>query len=744
MQEADEFLPRQRNSAVDEGTSLGEHLASLLEYRNVILAFAVGMAVLGVVYTLISKPTYESNILVQVEENGNSIGSALGDLASMFELKTAATTEIEILRSRMILGPTVDTVHLDIDAKPTYFPLFGRFLASHLPVSVDAPPRLNLSSYAWGAEAIEVTKMEVPSQYNGAIWTLVAQPNGKFSLRTPNDEPAIDNADVGKEIHGLTPGGPIVLTVSHLIGRPGMKYQLVHSERLDVITWLQKSLNISEQGKDSGIISTVWRSDDPHKTQAVLNEIARLYVKQNVDRKSAEADNMIRFLDRQLPGLKDNLTKAETKYNNYRTKNTIVDLPVEAQTLLNQIVQAEVQKSQLVLQRDQLLQRFTPQHPNVDAVNRQLDTINAQIAGFNQRLKAIPANEQDAVGLARDAMVAQEIYTTLLNNVEQLRVLKAGKTGNVRLLDSAELITVPVWPRPGLILLVATTLGVFLGLIAAFALKALRSGIEDPAEIEDKFGLAVYATIPHSDQQTMFGRIERSSVAETPLLATAAPNDLAVEAIRSLRTALQFAQFDAKNNIVMLTGPAPGVGKSFIAINLAVLMASAGKRILLIDGDLRRGYLHRYVGETRDSGLSELIRAGRDKNLVIRRDTLVNGLDFIPTGQLPPNAAELLLHPNFDKTLKELAAEYDNVIIDTPPVLAVTDPAIIGRYAGVTLLVLRFGANPVREVEMAVKQLRQGGGTLKGVVFNDLPLNTGGYAYGKYKYAYQYEYAPRK
>lgn len=743
MQEADEFLTSQRTSPPDEGTSLGEHLASLLEYRNVILGFALGMAVLGLVYALIAKPAYESNILVQVEENGNSIGSALGDLASMFELKTASTTEIEILRSRMILGPTVDAVHLDIDARPKYLPLLGRFLASHLPVPVSAAARFNLPSYAWGPEAIEVTKMEVPSAYNGAIWTLVTQLGGKYNVLSPDGDLVVENAEVGREIQATTSAGPIAITVSRLVGRPGSKFQLVHSKRLDVINRLQNSLNISEQGKDSGIISTVWRSDDPRKTQAVLNEIGRLYVKQNIDRKSAEADNMIQFLDHQLPGLKENLKEAETKYNNYRTKNAIVDLPLEAQTLLNEVVQAEVQKSQLVLQRDQLLQRFTPQHPNVDAVNRQLDTVNAQLDSFNQRLKAIPSNEQDVVGLARDAMVSQEIYTTLLNNVEQLRVLKAGKTGNVRLLDDAENNTVPVWPRPGLIMLVATTLGLFLGAGAAFGLKALRSGIEDPNEVEERFGLPVYATVPHSDQQSSLGRIERSAATDAPLLANFSPNDLAVEAIRGLRTALQFAEFDARNNVVMLTGPAPGVGKSFISINLAVLMANTGKRILLIDGDLRRGYLHRYVGETRESGLTELIRSGGDRTSIIRKDKLVKGLDFIPTGQLPPNAAELLLHPNFEAVLKELSAEYDNVIIDTSPVLAVTDPAIIGRLAGVTLLVLRFGANPVREVELAVKQLRQCGSPLKGVVFNDFPLNTGGYAYGKYKYAYQYEYAPR-
>ncbi|MFT9639654.1 protein tyrosine kinase, partial [Alcaligenes phenolicus] len=155
---------------------------------------------------------------VQVEENGNSIGSALGDLASMFELKTAATTEIEILRSRMILGPTVDAVHLDIDAKPTYFPLFGRFLASRVPAPVDGAPRLNMPSFAWGNEVIDVTQMEVPSQYNGRIWTVTALPNGQYSLRSPDDEPVVDHCDVARVCRATVPGGVVTVTVERLVG----------------------------------------------------------------------------------------------------------------------------------------------------------------------------------------------------------------------------------------------------------------------------------------------------------------------------------------------------------------------------------------------------------------------------------------------------------------------------------------------------------------------------------------------
>ena len=193
----------------------------------------------------------------------------------------------------------------------------------------------------------------------------------------------------------------------------------------------------------------------------------------------------------------------------------------------------------------------------------------------------------------------------------------------------------------------------------------------------------------------------------------------------------------------MVAGSSPKVGKSFTSVNLAAVMASSGQKILLIDADLRRGYMHRYFGEERGEGLAEFITTattGEEFNAKSYvRSSNISGLDFITTGKLPANPAELLLHESFKQLLDALAAVYDYIIIDSPPVLAVTDASIIGKNAGTTLLVVKANFHTLRELEQTNKQLQQAGVAVKGIVFNDVDINSGRYAYGG-KYVYQYKY----
>ena len=224
------------------------------------------------------------------------------------------------------------------------------------------------------------------------------------------------------------------------------------------------------------------------------------------------------------------------------------------------------------------------------------------------------------------------------------------------------------------------------------------------------------------------------------MLAHKSPEDLSIESLRSLRTSMSFAFLDAKNNIIMITGPSPQVGKSFVSVNLAAVIASAGKRVLLIDGDMRRGYLNEYFGQARDGGLSDLIAGQQEINAVIR-PTGIPGFDFVSTGVLPPNPSELLLHPNFEAILSKLSDSYDHVLIDSPPVMAVTDAAIIGRLVGATLVLARFAITPLNEIEQSVRRLEQAGVKVNGVILNDVEISQG-YNYG-YKYAYAYQYEKR-
>jgi tyrosine-protein kinase Etk/Wzc len=220
-------------------------------------------------------------------------------------------------------------------------------------------------------------------------------------------------------------------------------------------------------------------------------------------------------------------------------------------------------------------------------------------------------------------------------------------------------------------------------------------------------------------------------------LALLDPQDLAVEAIRSLRTSLQFALADSKNNVVLVSGPRPAVGKSFVLVNLAVLLADSGKRVLLVDADMRKGRLHTYFGMERVSGLSEVLAGTLDPTEATRATQHPN-VAFISTGTLPPNPSELLLNARFGQFMAQASSGFDLVLVDAPPVLAVTDAAIMAHHAGVTLLVLRAGLHPLREIALTTARMQQNGVRPNGFIINDVTAHIG--RYGKYGYHYQYEY----
>jgi len=319
--------------------------------------------------------------------------------------------------------------------------------------------------------------------------------------------------------------------------------------------------------------------------------------------------------------------------------------------------------------------------------------------------------------------------------------MRAGTVGNVRLIDTADVnLAKPVEPRKVIVVLLAMLLGGMLSVGIVLVRSLLNRGLESPDDIE-KLGLPVYASIPFSLlQKAEETNAAKGRSAAPSLLALNHPHDLVMEAMRSLRTSLHFAMIEAKNNRLMITGPSPEVGKTFVSANLAAIVAQSGQRVLLIDADMRKGYLHKMLGKTVEEGLSDLLAKRCDLQEAIH-PTAVERFDFIGRGQIPPNPSELLMHPNFAALLAEVSERYDLVIIDTPPLLAVTDAAIVGRQAGTSLMVTRFGVNSAKEIELTLRRFHQNGIELKGAIFNGVEKRRSasyGYGdYGYYSYAYQ-------
>lgn len=516
------------------------------------------------------------------------------------------------------------------------------------------------------------------------------------------------------------------LKVDKLFARPGAQFQLRRMSRLGTIEKIQNAMLISEQGKLSGVIEVRMQGDSSKQINQLLSEIGREYMRQNLARKTEEAEKSLAFLNQQLPILKRQLEQSEDKYNQFRNAHGTIDLREEARMSLQQAAAARTRRLDLIQKKTELLARFTEDHPIVKGVNNQRREVDAEIDDVARRIRTLPVLEQDETRLTREIKVNTDLYTALSNTAQQLRLISVGRVSNVRMIDAPMAPEKPVRPNRPLIVALAAIIGLMLGVMVAFVRKAMSGGIDSPQQVERLLhARVVYATIPHSANQDRLIRKQRGDGGGIlPLLAQTMPEDVAIESLRSFRAALQFAMPHFKNNIVMLAGPTRNLGTSFVAANFAAVMAASGKRVLLIDADLRNGQLHRYFGVSRDQGLSKAITGALPVDQVIHPGVMEN-LDFIPTGPLPPNRSEFLLHLNFGGLLENVSANYDLVLLEPPPILAVADALIIGAHAGAVFILTRAGITTEGEINESIKRLNHAGTSPQGILFNDMALRLG-------------------
>lgn len=713
-------------------------LGTLLDHKWLIGGISIVFMALGVAYAVLTPPVYQATALIQVEpKKGDMLG--FSDVGSLLGKESPTVTEVELIRSRITVGTAVDNLNLDLEVKPKRFPLIGDFMARRFkPAQAHevATPWLGLDSYGWGGEALKFSRLRLPADLLGQELTLTAGSGSTFTL-SDQDENVLLTGQVGRfyERSGLQ------LQVETLDANPGAQFSVVRWPRLTSILRYQKLLDVAERGKESGIIGLALESTRPEAAIQVLNEVARIYVRQNIERTSAEAAQSLAFLKDQLPQVRKDVEQAETALNQFQIRNKTIDISLEAKAILDQIVALDASISELKMQQAEIERKFTPQHPVYRALLTQLAELTARQSELAKKVESLPTTQQELLSLTRDLKVSTEIYTQLLNKYQELDVMRAGTVGNVRLIDTADVdLRNPVRPQKALIVVIATLLGAFVAVALVLFRKALNRGVSNPNELE-KLGLPVYAAIPFSAiQKDMDQKLFRSNkVGSTQLLALSNPTDLAIEGLRSLRTSLHFAMLEAGNNRLMISGPSPQVGKTFVSANLAAVVAHSGQRVLLVDVDMRKGYLHKVFGVAAENGLSDLLAKRCELSTAIHT-TEVENLHVLSRGRIPPNPSELLMHANFSEFLEQVSALYDLVILDTPPFLAVTDATIVGRQSGTNLIVARFELNSVREVELTMRRYQQNGIELKGAIFNGIEKRSSAkYGYGAYSY-YHYEY----
>ncbi|HBZ2965898.1 TPA: polysaccharide biosynthesis tyrosine autokinase, partial [Klebsiella pneumoniae] len=534
----------------------------------------------------------------------------------------------------------------------------------------------------------------------------------------------------------------VTLLIDSIDAEPDTKFQITYLSKLKAINNLLKNFSVADQGRDTGILNLTLTGDDPENIAKILDSISNNYLTQNIERQAAQDAKSLEFLNVQLPKVRSDLDLAENKLNEYRRTKDTVDLSMEAKSVLDQIVNVDSQLNELTFREAEISQLYTKAHPTYKALIEKRETLTQEKNRLNKRVSSMPTTQQEVLRLSRDVESGRAVYMMLLNRQQELNIAKSSAIGNVRIIDHA--VTDPKPVRPGSILVVV--IGFVIGLVFSSAIVILRiflrRGIESPEQLEE-LGINVYASIPISEWMAKANINENKNKNKNnqkySFLALDNPADLAIEAIRSLRTSLHFAMLEARNNILMISGASPSAGKSFVSSNLSAVVVQGGKRVLFIDCDMRKGYLHKVFNVSNDIGMSDIL-SGKNQFSSAVKHLEPEGFHFIPRGQVPPNPAELLMSKRCGEFLDWASKEYDLIVIDTPPILAVTDAAILGRYVGTTLIVARFEANTAKEIDVSIKKFEQSGVQVKGCILNGVvkkASNYYGYGYSSYGYSYK-------
>ena len=720
---------------------LRERFDIFLDHRRLVFVIVALTLLAGLAYALFYPPTYEANVAIQVEDAERPSGNFPGDTtAALVGVKTPAAAETEILKSRMILGQAIENTKLYIDARPRYLPVIGPWMARNAN-ALSNPNSMGLSGFVSGSERIQVAQFDVPAEFEGSRFTLTTDGKGGYTLSHPKLARQITGT-VGASLDADLPGGRLHLLVAAISGRAGAQYVLVRESQQLVLMQLQTELRVIEKGKQSGVLDVSWKHSDPQKLAAVLNEIAHLYIRQNVDRRTEEAERTLGFLNTELPKFKRQLETSEDSYNQFRNQNGTISLDDEARNALSQTVDLQSKLLDARQRKLELSGRFTEEHPNVQMLNTQIANLERALGTVDQRIRRMPMLQQNTLRMQRDIKVNTDLYASLLNSSLQMRLAREGKVGNVRLLDEAIAPERPSWPRRFIVLAFSLVLGVFLGALAVLVRHAFARAVTNTNEIRSATGLSVYSAVPFSEQQRALATGTPGATAAARLLAESQPGDAAVEALRRLRTAVKFSMRTAPNNRVLISSATGGVGRSFVCANLAAVLAGAGRRVLVVDADLRGGHLHEYFKLAQPGGLSELAagKLGADKLIHVN---VVPRLDVLTSGLRPADPGELLAGDAMAQLLEELSSRYDVVLINTPPVLEADDAAALAPHAGTLLLVARSGLTQTGDINESAERLAQVGCAFDGVVLNALDASKRHYgSHGNQYVAYRYAVQP--
>jgi tyrosine-protein kinase Etk/Wzc len=587
-----------------------------------------------------------------------------------------------------------------------------------------------MQPFAQSDENIELHFLQVAPDLLGEDLVISKQSNAGYLLILPDDREI--SGRVGERLHD--PASGVTLEVNSLEGQDGREYVISQSSEEDVIRSLRENMGVSERGRNSGVLNVTFKDQDPAKASQILGSIVNAYLRQNISRDSAEAESSLRFIEERLPEARATVDQAEAELQQLQSEKETFDLSFETQILLEQQNLVEAELAALEIEEEALQRKYTVNHPTYKILLVKKGQLEDRLSLLKTKTLDLPETQQQVLDVTQQLTLARETYSKLLIRAQELRVVKASTIGNVRVIDRAKTASIPVAPRKSMTVGLGGILGLILGAGLVLIRQMTAHGIMSSSQIESQ-GFPVFAVI---NKVKNTAKNNRRKGENWPILAVEDPTDLSVEAFRGLRTSLRFGMLEKDSKVLAITSPSPGAGKSFCSVNLSTVTAQADQKVCLIDADLRRGELRKFFGRKKgEAGLAEYL-TGSETLESVMKETEVEGLSFISTGKYPPNPADLLLQPAFNELMDKLSKEFDLVVVDCPPVLAVTDPVVISRAASVTLLVARHSVTTQREMDAVKREVDAAHGQISGAIYNGFEQSKS-QKHGGYDYRYAYD-----
>lgn len=693
--------------------SMREMMGNLIFYRKFFYLSIIVFMMFGLLIAYLIKPNYQLDLLIKVEEKSSitPVGALNQTQTPEFE-NTPAQGEIDIIRSRKVITEAIDATRANIKIKPLNW-FFSDWLENAFQANQknELPSKSNAKSLIVFKD-LKLYKKDFKSEFKLKIFK-----NNTWGLfNDANKQIATGSAD-GKEIESND--GILALSISHLNAKEGSEFLIKTAPILEMVEQIQNRIKIEETKRLSGVLRVAIQSKFPHKDKEVLNAIAKSYVELNVNRRRLEAQNSLEFLSKELPILKVRLEDSEKILNDFRNQKRTIDIPSEIKALIEQATDLEKTKSELALKKKEYETYYESNYPMLKNINAQLDGLRKTDDMIRVKIAALPEVQQEYVRKVRDVEVNAELYKNLLYNAQQLEIAKAGTISSASIIDYAEIPSKPLKSKRYYVI-GSLIFGILVGAVLCQFLAYFLGIIRDPKKLELDIELPILGLIPVSNEQIQHD-LKKSKVSKKDpfLMAREAPLSEATESLRGLRSSLLFALSEKEGaKTMMVTSAVAGQGKSFIATNLAYLISSAGKKVLLIESDVRRSSFNYYLALNNGvPGLSEYLKGNVLMNKIIQKSVYPN-LDIVPSGGNIENPGDFFASDLMVNLIRELSNDYDYVVVDSPPAIPINDSRSFVSAIDLLLFVTRQELVSLGEVQDSIDSFEKVGKPVDFIIYN--------------------------